>query len=290
MTVCARRGSLATLLVFGLVLSLAFTAPATASAARSLTDRNCSLIPPLKAAAPIGNAACSGVRPGALIESDAGSCTMNYVFRGSDRRRYVGTAGHCVIEAPSTGGDFPERRWAPGAGPVARDGSGKRIGRFAYAVLRDSDEADFALVRLDPGVASNPQMCHFGGPTKLDSRRPGPFPPTLLSHFGNGILVGNLGVVNRTTLPARTALALGMPSARHVYAQGLVVPGDSGSAINSAGGGAVGVVVTTGVHSASIGRGGIDAGLVGIVRIVPMMQRAARFTGTTYTLQTAPRI
>ncbi|MEX2253780.1 MAG: hypothetical protein WD649_06470 [Thermoleophilaceae bacterium] len=285
MRVRARRGALTLFATVALVLGAA----APASAGGSLTD-NCALIPPLKAAAPIGNAPCPGVRPGALIESDIGSCTMNYVFNGSDGHRYVGTAGHCVIESPATGGDFPERRWAPGEGPVARDGNGNRIGQWAYAVLRDSEEADFSLVRLDPGVSSSPQMCHFGGPTRLNSSQPAVLPPTVLNHFGNGILVGNLSVVNRTTLPARTALALGMPDPAHVYAQGLVVPGDSGSAINSSDGGAVGVVVTTGVHSAGIGSDGVDVGLVGIVRIVPMITRANNFTGTTYTLQTAPQL
>jgi SAM-dependent MidA family methyltransferase len=41
--------------------------------------------------------------------------------------------------------------------------NGNRIGEFAYAILQDPK--DFALIRLDPGVAANPQMCHFGGPT-----------------------------------------------------------------------------------------------------------------------------
>ena len=222
------------------------------------------------------------------MESDVGTCTMNYVFAGSDGRTYVGTAGHCIIEAPSTGGDFPEMQWAPGTGPEARDGDGNRIGEFAYAVLRDSEEADFSLIRLDPGVDANPQMCHFGGPTGLNTSNPGLSEPTLLNHFGNGLLVGNLVVVNQTTLPARSALALGMPSDTHVYAQGLVVPGDSGSAIDSSDGGAIGVIVTTGIHSSSIGTDGIDAGLVGILRLGPLVERAEAFTGRSYTLRTAP--
>lgn len=281
----ARRG----LVLAAAVAALVVLAPA-APASASLTSRGCSLIPPLKAAAPIGNSACPGVRPGAVIASPIGLCTMNYVFRGSDGARYVGTAGHCVIDAPETGGDFPERRWAAGAGPIARDGDGRRIGRWTYAVLRDSEEADFSLVRLDKGVAANPQMCFFGGPTGLDTRRAPVLPPTALSYFGNGILVGNLSVVNQTTLPARTALALGMPSPKHVFAEGVVVPGDSGSAINSAGGGAVGLIVTTGVHLGGVGAGGVDAGPMGIVRLAPMLSRARRFTGTAYTLQTARRL
>jgi hypothetical protein len=251
----------------------------------------CKLIPPLRTATPIGAATpCDGVRPGALVESDIGLCTMNFLFTGSDGHRYIGTAGHCIIEAPSTGGDFADRRWGPGQGPVARDGDGNRIGEFAYAALNDSQEADFALIRLDAGVPASGQMCHFGGPTGLNSDRPGPVPPTVLNHFGNGILVGNLAVTNQTTVPARSAVALGMPNPRHVYAEGLVVPGDSGSGIQSSDGRAVGVIVTTGIHAASVGTSGVDAGTVGVVRLGPMVQRAESFTGVSYALQTAPTL
>lgn len=251
----------------------------------------CQLIPPLRTASPIAAATpCDGVRPGALVESDIGLCTMNFLFSGSDGNRYIGTAGHCIIEAPSTGGDFADRSWAPGQGPVARDGDGNRIGEFAYAALNDSQEADFSLIRLDPGVAASAQMCHFGGPTGLNSDRPGLTAPTVLNHFGNGLLVGNAAVTNQTTVPARSALALGMPNPNHVYAEGLVVPGDSGSGIESSDGRAVGVIVTTGVHSSSVGTSGVDAGTVGVVRLAPMVQRAQSFTGLTYSLQTAPQL
>lgn len=287
-----------TLAALGALLVLAIAAaPANAGLlsgqrADSLTaDGQCKLIPTLRTATPIGaGVPCPGVRPGALVNSDVGGCTMNFLFTGSDGNRYIGTAGHCIIEAPSTGGDFPDQRWSPGQGPVARDGDGNRIGEFAYAALNDSQEADFSLIRLDAGVPASAQMCHFGGPTGLNSDRPGPIPPTTLNHFGNGILVGNAIVTNQTTVPGRSALALGMPNPNHVFAEGLVVPGDSGSGIQSADGRAVGVIVTTGVHSSSIGTDGVDAGTVGVVRLGPMVQRAEGFTGVNYTLQTAPTL
>ncbi len=77
--------------------------------------------------------------------------------------------------------------------------------------------------------------------------------PVVLNHFGNGIGVGSV-------LPARSALAIGMPDPDHVFATGAVVPGDSGSGIISSDGRAVGVIVTTGLHTGSIGTGGLDAG------------------------------
>ncbi|MBA2505149.1 MAG: hypothetical protein H0V29_04295 [Thermoleophilaceae bacterium] len=266
-------------LLIGAMFMLVAATATPASAATLTRGGKCKLIE-VPAAAPVGVGSCPGVRPGALVQSDIGSCTFNFVFHGSDGRTYIGTAGHCIIEAPSTGGDFPEQKWAPGAGPVARDGEGNRIGEFAYAVLRDSDEADFALVRVDPGVEVDAQTCHFGGPTGINAEKPGAVPPTQLQHFGNGVGIGNV-------LPARSALALGMPSDAHVYAEGAVVPGDSGSGIESADGRAVGVIVTTGVHTAGIGTSGVDAGTVGVVRLNPMVNRAQAFTGTTYSLRQA---
>ena len=161
---------------------------------------------------------------------------------GLDGSRYIGTAGHCILGESPVGGDVGEQSWAPGTGPVARDGDGNRIGEFAYAILQDPK--DFSLIRVDPGVATNAQMCHFGGPTGVNSDQAAD--PVVLHHFGKGVGVG-------TVLPARSALAIGMPNPDHVYAQGAVVPGDSGSGIISDDGRAVGVIVTTGIHSNSIG-------------------------------------
>src|SRR5919106_2525434 len=204
----------------------------------TLGGKPCKLIP-VPTAAPVGTGTCPGVRPGAIVSSDKGQCTFNFLFNGSDGRQYIGTAGHCILgDSAIGGGDFGEESWAPGTGPEARDASGNRIGEFAYAILQDPK--DFALFRLDPSVNASPQMCHFGGPTGTNDDRPAS--PVVLNHFGNGIGVGSV-------LPARSALAIGMPNPDHVYAEGAVVPGDSGSGIISSDGRAVGVIVTTGLHT-----------------------------------------
>lgn len=221
--------------------------------------------------------ACPGVRPGAVVQSDSGQCTFNFVFTGSDGRQYIGTAGHCILGDSTVGGDVGEESWTPGTGPVARDGEGNRIGEFAYAILQDPK--DFALIRVDAGVPVSPQMCHFVGPTGVNNDRPSG--PVVLNHFGQGLGVG-------TVIPARSAVATGMPDPDHVYADGAVVPGDSGSGIISADGRAVGVIVTVGVHIASIGTSGIDAGTLGITRLSPQVSRASQVLGVGLTLQTAP--
>jgi hypothetical protein len=198
------------------------------------------------------------------------------MFTAADGGRYIGTAGHCILGDSPFGGDVGEESWAPGSGPVARDANGDRIGEFAYAILQDPK--DFALIRLDPGVNASPEMCHFGGPTGTNDDRPAS--PVVLNHFGNGVGVGDV-------VPARSALAIGMPDPDHVYAQGAVVPGDSGSGTISSDGRAVGVIVTTGIHADSIGTNGVDAGTVGITRVSPQVQRAEQVLGTDLTIQTA---
>ena len=227
-------------------------------------------------AAPVGTSPCPGVRPGAIVNSETGQCTFNAAFSGSDGRLYIGTAGHCILGESPVGGDVGEESWAPGTGPAASDGAGAPIGRFAYAILQDPK--DFALIELDGGVPLNAQMCHFGGPTAINSDQP--TGPVVLHHYGNGIGLGTL-------LPARTGVALGMPDPDHVFAQAAAVPGDSGSLVISDDGRAVGVLVTVGVHSGSIGIPTVDAGVVGITRFAPQVARAEQVLGIDLTLLTA---
>jgi len=230
------------------------------------------------AAAPVGVAeSCPGVRPGAIVNSEVGQCTFNFVFSGSDGRTYIGTAGHCILGDSPIGGDVGEESWAPGHGPVATDANDARIGEFAYAILQDPK--DFSLIRVDPGVPVSGQICHFGGPTGINADQPSG--AVVLHHYGNGVAIG-------TVLPARTGVALGMPDPDHVFAQLAALPGDSGSGVISDDGRAVGVLVTVGVHTGSIGTGGVDAGVVGITRLPPQLARASSVLGIGLTLVTAP--
>jgi hypothetical protein len=45
--------------------------------------------------------------------------------------------------------------------------------------------------------------------------------------------------------------------------------------------------VTVGIHTGSLGTGGLDAGLVGITRLAPQEARAEQVLGTTLTMETA---
>lgn len=235
----------------------------------------CTLIP-VPAASPIGTGTCPGVRPGGIVVSDVGQCTLNFLFQGSDGNRYIGTAGHCILGTGELETNVGEQSWAPGTGPEARDGNGNRIGEFAYAVLLDPK--DFSLIRLDSNVPADPGMCHFGGPTGVNADQPAVTQPVTLEFFGNGVGVG-------VAVPARTAVAAGMPDPDHVFANGVAAPGDSGSGVISSDGRAVGVLVTLGVHT---GGGILDSGLIGITRLLPQAERAEAVLGVSLTILGAP--
>lgn len=170
---------------------------------------------------PIGTAPCPGVRPGALIDADGGRCTANFLFRSSDGKRHIGTAGHCTLEANG------EITYPPGKGPVVDGSDGKRIGEIAYAIL--GRDRDFALVRLDEDVKAKARMCFFGGPLSIYTRRSSD--PVLLNYYGNDIGIGNLSAVNQSALPARSALAADTLDPELVFAYGVATQGDSGSGV-----------------------------------------------------------
>lgn len=226
------------------------------------------------AAPAVAIADCPGVKPGALLETPAGFCTMNFGFRGRDGARYIGTAGHCILPE-STGG---EQVWGK-KGPKAKDGDGRPIGRFAYAAFRLNGEKDFALVRLGRRVKLSPSICRFGGPTGINSEISSR--TQTLNYYGNGMLVGEL-------LPARQLLAFGLPNPDHVFATGVATPGDSGGPVMDRGGRAVGVLVSGGILLGGTSGGGSDNGTVGVTRIGPQLVRAQKKLGERLRLLTAP--
>jgi len=213
---------------------------------------------------------CDGVRPGGEIripkEDATSSCTLNFLFIGTDARKqkhvYMGTAGHCLLAETNLDTDKGEHAWPPGKGPIVTDRSGKRIGTFAYAILQG--KKDFALIRIDNGIGVSPQMCWFGGPTGVNKDITSATVP--IHHYGHGVGIGQ-------TVPARTSLAYGMRNVDEVTAVGLVIPGDSGGPAIGPDGRAVGVVVSIGVSFTGDPLGG---GTVGITRLTPQLERAAK--------------
>lgn len=264
----------ALLLAFVVTLSLAVGEPVGAAAAPearpwTLAGQRCLLVPTATPAALDGSQACPGVRPGSPVLTPVGQCTLNFLWKGTDGRTYIGTAGHCLLE----GSPVTQVVFDPGEGPLARDGTGHRIGEFAFAAL--DQDTDFALIRVDPGVATSPGICRFGGPTGMAV---GPVTAlTPLHHVGRGSLTGSL-------VPARTQLTLDGGDIRVLTGLGVASAGDSGSPVVDLGGRAVGLVVATGPTLPLVPTGL----LVFSMRIAPEMGKASKAMGVAFDLVTAP--
>ncbi|HEX8002322.1 MAG TPA: trypsin-like serine protease [Mycobacteriales bacterium] len=245
------------------VLAAALAAPNAATAAGPLCAASATKAP--GAAAPVGTTACPGIRPGATYLSGAERCTFAFVFQGSDRRRYVATAGHCAVD-PDTDGT---RTWRNGTGPAVTDAAGKRLGSFAYAVL-DGEFRDFGLVRLDPGVASSPEMCHFGGPTGINTTVANT--DLLVHHYGHG--------TGADYVPARTGdMFFGLYRPDYVYFYGVASTGDSGGPVIAEDGSAIGVLTDLTTPF---------TGNVGVNRLAQHLADAQRALRVRLTLLTAP--
>lgn len=208
--------------------------------------------------------------PGDLIEVEgvAGSCTLGFLFKGSDGAAYMSTAGHCLFgddqSAPKT--------WKPGAGPAVTTSQGQ-IGRFVFAEDRPSpetdDDYDFALIRLDKGVKGSAEIRSLGMPTGINSDRGNS--PIKIRTYGHSAF--------SAVSPARDLLAPNSRHQDHVYAHGPLLFGDSGGPVVDADGRAVGTVLGGGVGHVGVGVGSVDVthdGAFNIIgRLAPVVQHAS---------------
>lgn len=227
--------------------------------------------PPAATANPFGSSPCEGVRPGATLVSGSEQCSFGFVFQGSDRRRYVATAGHCAFSPDPDTATGRTQTWRPGKGPLVHDAGGKAVGRYVYATMQ-GQFSDFALIRLEPGVVSSPQMCHFGGPTSLTTEVHNR--DVLVHHYGNG--------TGADYVPARTGDAFfGLYKEDYVYFYGVASEGDSGSPVIDADGAAVGLITDLTTPF---------TGNVGVNRLAGHVTNAGKALRIKLTLLTAPTI
>jgi hypothetical protein len=213
--------------------------------------------------------ACNGIKPGALVYFNDGQtlCTLGFLVKGSDGRRYAMTAGHCVTDVET------ESTYKGDTGPAMQDPDENVVGHVAYVrydELADGTRSDFALIRLAKGVQADAQVCTFGGPTAINTDVDDT--EHVISHVGQAIVVGDL-------LPARTGLITrGLHRPDYVYAHALSVDGDSGGPVLDSSGKAIGLItqLTAGPN-----------GSIGINRIGPHLDRAAKLMKTKLKLETA---
>jgi hypothetical protein len=96
---------------------------------------------------PASSLAAGPIQPGTYHETDAGACTLNFVYDGGGKT-YMGTAAHCVDSV----------------GQSVRDQDGDTWGRVAFVGNADSTAHDYAfievlpaaLARVNPAVKGHP--------------------------------------------------------------------------------------------------------------------------------------
>ncbi len=238
-----------------LPVGLAGTAGQADPAPVRLVDVPCPAVTSPASAPPFASGACTGVRPGAAIHLETRLCTLGFLFKGSDGRKYAATAGHCVSEQQG------EKTWAGTTGLAVKDGTGKQIGTVAYWIYRDSSansRKDFALIRLADGLATNAELCTFGGPTGMNTAIDDDY--RQIHHVGQGQGVS-------AVFSARTGLIRGLPNPDYFFAYALASGGDSGAPVTDTSGKVLGLVTQQ-----VAGPGGT----IGINRVGPHADRARK--------------
>ena len=192
------------------------------------------------------------ITPGVqTVTSGGGQCTSNFVFAGGGEL-YLGQAAHCGGLGGATATNGCDTGSVPLGTEVTIDGA-DHPGTLAYvswltmAAIGETDADacaynDFALVRIDPRDHDkvNPSLPVLGGPDGIDTD--GTSVGESVYTYGNSGLRGGI-----TQLSPKNGVSLGTSGngwTHTVYTNTPGVPGDSGSAVLSADGQGLGILVT----------------------------------------------
>ena len=157
---------------------------------------------------PAASMAAVTLQPGAYHETDAGSCTMNFVYDGGGTT-YIGTAAHCVASV----------------GQSVYDIEGVDFGKVAFIGDADSTERDYAFIRVDPEDVGRVSPAVKGWP-----QYPVGFTTPTETATGDSIQLSGYGLGYGTTKPTqeqRTAV-MGFDDTKSYDVTGPIHWGDSG--------------------------------------------------------------
>ena len=214
-----------------------------------------------------------GIRPGQWLVTVTTKpvgfawCTANFVFVKNGTYG-LGTAGHCA--AKDALGAYPDVT----AYVVPPPGSGKlpgfyHIGKFVLSHNNGIGD-DFAMIQIYPQYQSwvSPTMPVWGGPVGVYRTNT----PTVVEHFGHGVVVGTGGTPRAGLAPimnARNGTAFAW--------YGAATPGDSGSGVKAVTGEAVGNlthIVILDCNKVSNCPGQILPGMIAGTRMTKILQIA----------------
>jgi hypothetical protein len=229
---------------------------------------------------PVGSAT---IRPGVQTTVGNSQCTSNFLYRTPDNATlFLGVAAHCVenlkpgakvgIQGASKPGVLAYSAWHA-LNLTCSDPDGCTGGQFTN---------DFALIAIDPADRSkvHPALLQFGGPTALKDSRQLAVGDRVLGYGNSGLWMGvqplkwHEGVVSAT-----------QPAGGNQFRTLTAPPGifgDSGSAIITKSGEAVGVLATVCLAPCT--------GQNGVVGVTYQLELAQKTTGVTYELVTAARL
>lgn len=180
---------------------------------------------------PSGARAATLIQPGAEVVIGDAQCTMNFIYRTSGGKLYVGTAGHCSTKT----------------GERARTEDARDFGTVAYRVNSGND--DFTLIDIDASKYAqvSATVRSFGGP-KGYTTTADVHPGDLIEMYGYGI---GFGFVEATRPRYGVLVDANDKSYR---AETMAVPGDSGGPfIHAPTGKALGIVSHAGVDPTRVG-------------------------------------
>jgi hypothetical protein len=195
-------------------------------------------------------AAQAAVHPGVQVFTEGAQCTANFVYQDVSNT-YLGQAAHCSGTGAATDTNGCDSESLPIGTPVDVTGA-NHPGVLAYnswLTMQSRGETDentcafndLALIRLDPADVAkvNPSVPQLGGPTGVGAW--GASGSTVYS-YGNSELRGGV-----TALSPKQGLVVqntGGGWSHDVYTATPGIPGDSGSGVLNASGGAIGVLST----------------------------------------------
>jgi hypothetical protein len=211
--------------------------------------------------------AAGQIRTGASTLTEGAQCTANFIFTDSDAT-YIGQAAHCSGLGAATDTNGCESVSRPLGTKVNIQGA-DRPGTLAYnswLTMQQVGETDpdacafndFALVKLDPADVDkvSPNIPVLGGPNGID--RNGVGTGELVYSYGNSSL--RLGL---TQLSPKQGFSLGTTGngwTHPIYTITPGIPGDSGSAVLSSNGEALGILSTLSIAPTPLSNNVSDLG------------------------------